>query len=299
MTRTPDEALATSLGLARVYRKDLLVRFAACAPAGIVFYPRYLEIFNNLVEDWCSEELKFSFSEIVARRGWGLSTVHLEVDFKAPSVFGETLSATLSLNSLGTTSIGLGHFVARTRTSCASARESGAGADRPSSRPRHRHSKGSAREYRRVPGRQMIRIKSNSRTKDRETMKFLQPAHWVRPKGYANGVSAQGRSIFVSGMIGCDAEGKLVSEHFAGQLRQTLNNIVEVLSEANAKPEHIVRMNWYVLDKDEYVSAFKEIGTIYRELIGNHYPSMTAVQVASLIEVGARLEIEVTAVVPE
>lgn len=130
-------------------------------------------------------------------------------------------------------------------------------------------------------------------------MKFLQPAHWVRPKGYANGVSAKGRSVFVSGMIGCDAQGKLVSEHFAGQLRQTLRNIVEVLSEANAKPEHIVRMNWYVLDKNEYVAAFKEIGAIYRELIGNHYPSMTAVQVASLIEVGARLEIEVTAVVPE
>lgn len=130
-------------------------------------------------------------------------------------------------------------------------------------------------------------------------MRFLQPAHWVRPKGYANGVSAKGRSVFVSGMIGWDAQGKLVSHRFAEQLRQTLSNIVEVLSEASAKPEHIVRMNWYVLDKNEYVAAHKEIGAIYRKLIGNHYPPMTVVQVASLIEVGARLEIEVTAVVPE
>jgi enamine deaminase RidA (YjgF/YER057c/UK114 family) len=135
--------------------------------------------------------------------------------------------------------------------------------------------------------------------KDTETMKFLQPAHWIRPKGYANGVSAKGRSVFVSGMVGWDARGKLVSDHFAEQVRQTLSNIVEVLSEANAKPEHIVRMTWYVLDKDEYLAAYKEIGAIYRELIGNHYPSMTAVQVAGFIESGARVEIEVTAVVPD
>jgi 4-hydroxybenzoyl-CoA thioesterase len=107
MTRTPRPAPAMSPAPARVYRKDLLVRFGYCDPAGIVFYPRYLEIFNNLVEDWCSEELTFSFSEIVTRRGWGLPTVQLEAEFKAPSVFGETLSATLSLRSLRTSSIGL------------------------------------------------------------------------------------------------------------------------------------------------------------------------------------------------
>lgn len=107
MTRKLDTAPAISPAPARVYRRSVLVRFADCDPAGIVFYPRYLEIFNNLVEDWFGEELKFSFSEIVTRRGWGLPTVHLEVDFKAPSVFGETLSAMLSLRSLGTSSIGL------------------------------------------------------------------------------------------------------------------------------------------------------------------------------------------------
>lgn len=130
-------------------------------------------------------------------------------------------------------------------------------------------------------------------------MKFLQPAHWARPKGYANGVVAKGRTVFVSGMIGWDMNGKLVAKDFVGQVRQTLKNIVEVLAEANAKPEHIVRMNWYILDKKEYVGAYKEIGLVYREIIGRHYPAMTAVQVVSLIEDLARVEIEVTAVIPD
>jgi enamine deaminase RidA (YjgF/YER057c/UK114 family) len=130
-------------------------------------------------------------------------------------------------------------------------------------------------------------------------MKRLQPVHWLRPKGYSNGVTADGRTIFVSGMIGWDAQGKIVSKDFVGQAQQALRNIVEVLSEANAKPEHIVRMNWYVLDKHEYVSSHKQLGMIYREVMGRHYPAMTAVQVSGLIEDGARVEIEVTAVVPK
>jgi enamine deaminase RidA (YjgF/YER057c/UK114 family) len=130
-------------------------------------------------------------------------------------------------------------------------------------------------------------------------MDFLQPAQWKRPKGYANGVAAKGRTIFVSGMIGWDAQGKLVSKDFVEQVRQTLKNIVHVLAEARAKPEHIVRMNWYVVDKKEYIGAYKELGKVYREIIGSHYPAMTAVQVIGLIEDGARVEIEVTAVLPD
>jgi enamine deaminase RidA (YjgF/YER057c/UK114 family) len=130
-------------------------------------------------------------------------------------------------------------------------------------------------------------------------MDFLQPAQWKRPKGYANGVAAKGRTIFVSGMIGWDAQGKLVSKDFVEQVRQTLKNIVHVLAEARAKPEHIVRMNWYVVDKKEYIGAYKELGKVYREIIGRHYPAMTAVQVIGLIEDGARVEIEVTAVLPD
>jgi enamine deaminase RidA (YjgF/YER057c/UK114 family) len=99
-------------------------------------------------------------------------------------------------------------------------------------------------------------------------------------------------------MVGWDAEGKMVSSSFAGQVRQILLNIIAVLAEANAKPENIVRMNWYVLDKKEYMSAYKELGAVYREIIGSHYPAMTAVQVSGLIEDAARVEIEVTAVVP-
>lgn len=129
-------------------------------------------------------------------------------------------------------------------------------------------------------------------------MKCLQPPSWKRPKGYANGVVTTGRTVFVSGMIGWDANASLVSQDFVGQARQALRNVVEVLSEAGAKPKHIVRMNWYVVDKNEYVGAYKQLGVVYREIIGLHYPAMTAVQVASLIEDAARVEIEVTAVIP-
>jgi len=130
-------------------------------------------------------------------------------------------------------------------------------------------------------------------------MRCLHPAHWPRPKGYSNGVVANGRTIFISGMIGWDAQRKMVSRDFVGQVRQILWNIVEVLSEANAKPENIVRMNWYVLDKKEYVDSYKQLGIVYREIFGGHYPAMTAVQVSSLIEDAARVEIEVTAVIPD
>jgi enamine deaminase RidA (YjgF/YER057c/UK114 family) len=130
-------------------------------------------------------------------------------------------------------------------------------------------------------------------------MEFLQPAHWPRPKGYANGVSAAGRMVFVSGMVGWDTQGKFTSSDFVAQVRQALKNAVEVLAEANARPEHIVRMTWYVVDKNEYTAAYKEIGRVYREIIGPHYPTMTAIQVSALIEDEARVEIEVTAVVPE
>jgi len=130
-------------------------------------------------------------------------------------------------------------------------------------------------------------------------MEFLQPEHWVRPHGYSNGVAAKGRMVFISGMIGWDAQAKIVTDDFAGQVRQALTNIATVLSEANGKPEHIVRMAWYVVDKREYLAASKEIGAAYREIIGRHYPAMTVVQVAALLEDRARVEIEVTAVVPE
>jgi enamine deaminase RidA (YjgF/YER057c/UK114 family) len=130
-------------------------------------------------------------------------------------------------------------------------------------------------------------------------MKILQPPSWPRPKGYSNGIVASGRTVFVSGMIGWDEKGKIVSPDFVAQVSQALRNIVEVLAEANAKPEHIVRMNWYVLDKKEYVGAYKQLGATYREIIGSHFPAMTALQVTSLIEDAARVEIEVTAVVPE
>ena len=130
-------------------------------------------------------------------------------------------------------------------------------------------------------------------------MKILQPPDWPRPKGYANGVSVRGNLVFVSGVVGWNAQGEFAGSDFVAQVRQALLNIVEILKQAQAKPEHIARMTWYVVDKNEYLSAAGEMGVVYREIIGRHYPAMTVVEVSGLIEPQARVEIEVTAVVPD
>ena len=127
----------------------------------------------------------------------------------------------------------------------------------------------------------------------------LQPPGWARPKGYANGVAVHGRQVYVAGMIGWDGQGQFHTDDLAGQVRQALHNVVAVLAEAGAKPEHIVRMTWYVTDKREYLREAREIGAIYRAVIGNFNVAMTAVQVAALIEDRAKVEIEVTAVIPD
>jgi len=131
-----------------------------------------------------------------------------------------------------------------------------------------------------------------------QALTVLQPTGWARPRGYSNGISAQGRIVFVAGQIGWDAQCRLVSDGFAAQADQALRNVVTVLAEAGARPEHIARMTWYVTDKQEYLAASKAVGQAYREIIGAHYPAMTAVQVSALIEDGAKVEIEATAVVP-
>lgn len=130
-------------------------------------------------------------------------------------------------------------------------------------------------------------------------MKLLLPPGWPRPRGYANGISTRGRLIFTAGVVGWDEEQRFVSRDFAGQFRQVLKNILAILAEDGAGPEHVVRMTWYVVDRHEYVGSLSEIGAIYRELMGLHYPCMAAVQVAALMEPEARIEIETTAVVPE
>jgi enamine deaminase RidA (YjgF/YER057c/UK114 family) len=130
-------------------------------------------------------------------------------------------------------------------------------------------------------------------------MDILQPPGWARPKGYSNGVAARGRQVYVSGMIGWDAECRFRTDDFVEQARQALENVVAVLREAGAGPEHIVRMTWYVLDRQEYLQAGAALGAAYRDVIGRHYPAMSAVQVAALMEERARIEIEVTAVVPD
>ena len=130
-------------------------------------------------------------------------------------------------------------------------------------------------------------------------MKLLQPPHWARPRGYSNGVITRGQMVFLAGMIGWDAQCVFHTDDMAGQVRQALTNVAEVLREAGARPEHIVRMTWYVTDKNEYVAAYPEIGKAFREIIGSFNAAMTAIEVAGLIEDRAKVEIEVTAVIPD
>lgn len=129
-------------------------------------------------------------------------------------------------------------------------------------------------------------------------MEVILPPGWPRPRGYANGVAASGRMLFIAGMIGWDAQGVFHSDDFAAQVRQALQNVADVLREAGGKPENIVRMTWYVTDKREYLAAGKEIGRAFREIIGSYNAAMTAVEVRALIEDRAKVEIEATAVVP-
>jgi len=129
-------------------------------------------------------------------------------------------------------------------------------------------------------------------------MEILQPSGWARPKGYSNGISAEVKLIFVAGQIGWDETGTFQSDDFAKQVRQALLNIVAILAEAQAKPEHITRMIWYITDKQEYLSSTQFLGQTYTDIIGRHYPTMSVVQVAALLEDRAKVEIEATAVVP-
>jgi len=126
---------------------------------------------------------------------------------------------------------------------------------------------------------------------------ILQPSGWPTPRGYANGITAEGRVVVTGGVIGWDHEGHLPAD-FVAQVRQTLGNISAILAEGGARPEHLVRLTWYVVDMEEYLASLKTLGQIYREIFGTHYPAMALVQVVRLVEKAARVEIEATAVVP-
>jgi enamine deaminase RidA (YjgF/YER057c/UK114 family) len=128
--------------------------------------------------------------------------------------------------------------------------------------------------------------------------RILQPAGWARPKGYANGIAAEGKLVFIAGQIGWNGQCQFETDELTGQVRQALQNVVEVLAEANARPEHVTSMTWYLVDKRDYLGNLKGIGEVYRETMGAHYPPMTVVQVSALIEDRAKVEIQAMAVVP-
>ncbi len=131
------------------------------------------------------------------------------------------------------------------------------------------------------------------------TLRSLQPPDWPRPSGYSNGVIAQGRQVFVAGQVGWDPlTGRFASASLVDQVTQALRNVLAVLAQADGAPEHIVRMTWYLASRTEYLAQLKQIGAAYREVMGRHFPAMTAVQVAGFVEAGAKVEIEATAVVP-
>ena len=130
-------------------------------------------------------------------------------------------------------------------------------------------------------------------------MNKLEPAGWAPPKGYSNGIAARGTLVVVGGQIGWNAQQQFESDDFVAQAKRALQNVVAVLAEAGALPEHIVRMTWYVVDKREYLERARELGNAYRDVIGRHFPAMTAVEVSALIEDRAKVEIEATAVLPD
>jgi enamine deaminase RidA (YjgF/YER057c/UK114 family) len=129
-------------------------------------------------------------------------------------------------------------------------------------------------------------------------MQILQPPGWAKPRGYSNGVAARGQIVFISGQIGWDEQCRFQTDDFVLQARQALLNVVAVLVEAGGKPEHIARLTWYVVNKADYLARSKELGQVYRAIMGSHYPAMTAVAVAALMEDRAQVEIEATAVIP-
>jgi enamine deaminase RidA (YjgF/YER057c/UK114 family) len=146
--------------------------------------------------------------------------------------------------------------------------------------------------------RETTQIQTGAKTSEERLPRALQPPGWPAPQGYANGMAARGRSVVTSGVVGWDMTQQF-PESFVAQARLALQNIVAILAEGGARPEHIVRLNWYVVDMDEYLRNRKELGVAYRQVIGAHYPAMAVVQIVRLVEPEARVEIEATAVVPE
>jgi enamine deaminase RidA (YjgF/YER057c/UK114 family) len=128
---------------------------------------------------------------------------------------------------------------------------------------------------------------------------FLHPGNWAPSKGYSNGIAAEGRQVFIAGQVGWNARAEFESDDFVAQVEQALSNVVRVLTEAGGEPRHLVRLNWYLTDKAEYVARQKEVGEAYRRVIGRHFPAMTLLIVAGLLEAGAKVEIEATAIIPK
>ena len=275
------------MAIVHPFERPLRIRFAHCDPAGIVFFPQYLVMINDLVEDWVSDALGVPYAELLGRRRTGMPTVSLQCEFTRHQPHGRRRHARPDGGARWAASR------SRCRSAAAAATSSAWRAARCWSSPAWTPTAPST-----FPPTCAARIERfTSKAPSHDTS--AATARLGRPKGYANGVAVRGRQVFVAGMIGWDGQGQFHTDDLAGQVRQALHNVVAVLAEAGAKPEHIVRMTWYVTDKREYLREAREIGAIYRAVIGSFSVAMTAVQVAALIEDRAKVEIEVTAVIPD
>ena len=268
-----------------VFNTQQKVLFQHCDPAGIVFYPRYFDMVNAVVEEWFGSRLGTPFEILHGSMDAGIPTVQLEVAFHAPSRHGDLLDFQLEPLRVGTSSVDIS-----VRVYCAdelrlSMKASLVYVDKSTTR---------ARPW---PPAIRRRITSQSTKNGNSSMhKTIQPEGWKPAKGYANGVLANGPQLYVGGQIGWNKEQVFESDDFIAQMEQTLNNVVAVVEAAGGSVADIVRLTWYVTDKREYLARQKEVGESYRRIMGRHFPAMAMLVVSELVEDRALIEIEATAV---
>lgn len=283
------------------YRTTRRVEFQHCDPAGIVFYPRYFEMVNSVVEEWFDRAVGLGFAEMHLERGIGVPTAHIETTFLRPSRLGDVLDFSLAPARLGRASLDIAVEARCAGESRLSSRSTLVLVEMKTGRPIRWPAELRPRLAASPPPHDHPTEKTMSAQEEASTEahRMLHPSHWKAARGYANGILATGKTIFFGGQVGWNAEQVFESDDFVDQARQSLENVVAILAEAGGKPEHLVRLTWYVTDKQEYLDRLRDLGAAYKDVIGRHYPAMTLVQVTALVEDRAKVEVEATAVLPE
>ena len=267
------------------------LRFHHCDPAGIVFYPQFSYLLHEVQEHFLAH---IGFPEhLLVQSGAGIPIVDLKTVFLGMCRHGDQLTLSLELTRIGNTSIGMQY-------------EIHACADGVAKRQAIKLRARGVVVYSEVPNGKALVIPDDLRSAllpfleaVKPMMQKIQPPDWAEPKGYANGVLTKGTLLFVGGQIGWNANQMFESDDFVAQARQALLNVAAVLKAGGAQPAHMARMIWYVVDRAEYLASLKALGCVYRDVMGRNFPAMTCVEVNGLMEARARVEIEVTAVLPD